>query len=122
MIEFAERLSQVIEARGISQRQICKQADVAQGTLSKYTNPEYTPSNYESLRRIAEALNVSTDYLLGLTNTEIPLADMPMDVQLIVDAYKKMTKDDRELLWALAWKYIAPVDRVFLPIEITHKS
>ena len=122
MIEFAERLSQVLEARGMSQRSICTKAGIAQSTLSKYTQPECTPTNYESLRKLAETLNVSSDYLLGITNSEVPIPDMPMDVQLIINAYKKMTKDDRDLLWALLWKYIAPVDREFLPISITQKS
>jgi transcriptional regulator with XRE-family HTH domain len=55
--------------RGLSQRELAKILNVAPSTLAMYELNKREP-NYETLTKIADYFQVSTDYLLG-RNKEI---------------------------------------------------
>ena len=59
-----ERLKSARKATGISQKDIAKKLFISQQAYAKYETGAATP-NPETLKRIAEIFNVSTDYLLG---------------------------------------------------------
>lgn len=66
-----ERLKSARKATGISQKDIAKKLFISQQAYAKYETGAATP-NPETLKKIAEFFNVSTDYLLGnnLKNNE----------------------------------------------------
>lgn len=64
-----ERLKSARKAMGISQKDIAKKLFISQQAYAKYETGAATP-NPETLKRIAEIFNVSTDYLLG--NNQVP--------------------------------------------------
>src|SRR5262245_34607018 len=55
------------EALGISQRELARRCGISEAQISKYEKGTIDPSA-TYLKNIAEVLNVSTDFLLGLTN------------------------------------------------------
>ena len=76
MENFGKRLREIREKRGLSQLQLAKtiaKIGVVQGykvdTIGKYERGEVFPSAYK-LHDICIALNVSADYLLGLSDKE----------------------------------------------------
>ena len=72
MYMFATRLNELMENKGIYQFQMSIDTDIPTGSISKYRNGRNEPSA-TNLNKIAEYLEVSTDYLLG--NTENPTTD-----------------------------------------------
>ncbi len=57
------RLKEVLQEKHVSQGQLSRGADVALNTVRKMANePNYTP-NANTLRKIADYLGVSMDYL-----------------------------------------------------------
>lgn len=70
---FAARLKAAMELRGKSQANLAKQANLSAQTISYYINGERLP-NTDVLKKIAKALEVSADYLLGIA--KYPSADM----------------------------------------------
>ena len=75
---FASRLRELMEERGVTQGDIAAVTGRSRQTVSQYVNGISEPG-YDNLVNIAVALNVSTDYLLGLSeiksiNPEITLA------------------------------------------------
>ena len=64
---FAERLNMAIGQRSVIS--VCKQASVSKTCISRYLNGE-SPS-VKSLMSLALALNVSTDWLLGISQKPI---------------------------------------------------
>ena len=68
---FGERLKQIRIARGISQKIIADNAGVATAQISRYEAGLQSPTE-EVIRRIAQFLGVSADYLLGLTDDPTP--------------------------------------------------
>lgn len=64
---FSNRLRQLRYEKDISQRELAESIGVEQRSISKYETEESEP-NFKKLIKMAEFFNVSTDYLLGLTD------------------------------------------------------
>lgn len=62
-----ERLKLVRKERGFTQDDLAKKVNTQKTTISNYETGYSTPSN-EMLIDLAQALNVSSDYLLGLSD------------------------------------------------------
>lgn len=71
MENFNERLRDLRESQNLTQTQLAKKLLIDQRSLSFYELGKYEP-NIDTLKRIAVFFNVSTDYLLGLTDIEKP--------------------------------------------------
>lgn len=72
-VELGERILRLRAARGWSQREFARRVGVAsKSVISYYELGERFPS-YETLIRLADVFNVSTDYLLRGTDTDIRL-------------------------------------------------
>lgn len=63
---FSEKLQQATFDSGLTNTEICKRARVDRGTLYNCISG-YMPIS-DKLARIAAVLNISTDYLLGLSD------------------------------------------------------
>lgn len=65
---FSERLLQATYDSGLTHSEICRRAKIDRSSLYYYTTGHMPISS--KLARIALVLNVSTDYLLGLSNVK----------------------------------------------------
>jgi transcriptional regulator with XRE-family HTH domain len=61
---FPERLRAAREKRGLSQGELAARAGLQASAISHFETGSRKPS-FDNLRRLADALNVTTDYLLG---------------------------------------------------------
>lgn len=66
---FSARLSAIRKERSMSQEEFSKKTGVSRVGLIRYESGDRLP-NIEILQRIAAALNISADYLIGNTDTE----------------------------------------------------
>lgn len=65
MVEFANRLRQLRKDRTLTQQQLAELIGVKNGVISFYELGDRTPSP-AVLRKLALALHVTSDYLLGI--------------------------------------------------------
>lgn len=95
---FAERLRDARERlRGLTQAQLAEKTGLPSTSISHFENPEGTRKpSFDNLRRLANALQVTTDYLLGRSNDHVgmPVADDALyrDVQNLTDADKEFAQ------------------------------
>ena len=61
---FKERLKSARELRELKQAELAKKADMPPSSVAHFESGSRKPS-FATLRRLANALDVSTDYLLG---------------------------------------------------------
>lgn len=61
---FAARLKAVRESRGLSQSDLAEKTGLQPSAVSHFETGGRSPS-FENLRRLADALSVTTDYLVG---------------------------------------------------------
>jgi len=63
-MNFANRLKHIREDKGIKREQIAKEIGTSAAIIGRYERGERTPS-IDIAKNIAQALNVSLDYLVG---------------------------------------------------------
>ncbi len=65
MNTFAEKLKELREEKGLSQRVLSKELGFSQAAIARWENNIQTP-NIDVAIAVAKYFNVSTDYLFGL--------------------------------------------------------
>ena len=74
MQDFSERLKRLRKSRGLKQYQMADSLNIHRSTYTKYeTARSYPP--LELFRDLCISLNVSSDWLLGLTDDEQIVCD-----------------------------------------------
>jgi transcriptional regulator with XRE-family HTH domain len=95
---FAKRLRDARERlRGLTQAQLAEKTGLPSTSISHFENPKGTRKpSIDSLRRLAIALDVTTDYLLGRSNDHVgmPVAEdaLNRDIQNLTDADRKFAQ------------------------------
>lgn len=97
---FTERLKSARNLRGLSQTQLADEAKLPQSSVSHFEAGDRKPS-FDNLRRLATALNVTTDYLLGRADSPDAsgtAARIHRDMHKLSSHDLKLTEDFVELL------------------------
>ena len=99
-----ENLKNIRDKRNVTQVRLSMAIDVSQETISAYESGKSMPSA-ETLIRIADFLNTSTDYLLGRIKEDIPLSQIMKEkvdenINQLLNNYSKLNpKQKEDLLW-----------------------
>ena len=88
---FPQRLRRARDIRGLDQARLAAKAGLPASSISHFEVGSRKPS-FENLGRLANALNVTTDYLLGRAND--PEANAEADP--IYRDFKNRSEEDRE--------------------------
>lgn len=76
-ITLQERLKDLRVAHNLNLEELAKLTDISKSTLGNYENDDYKEINHGNLVTLAQFYNVSTDYLLCLTeNKNHPNTDL----------------------------------------------
>lgn len=97
MNAFITRFGDLLLEEGRQQKEICKDLGISPQKLSKWKTG-YSEPNFDDLAMLAEYFDVSTDYLLGITDddesprlpTPAPAA-LPLDESELLKAYRKLS-------------------------------
>lgn len=90
---FAERLRICREQRGFTQADLATASRLQPSAISHFEAQTRRPS-FENLRRLANALEVSTDYLLGRTDK---IESVGATTDALYRDLSKLTADDQDL-------------------------
>lgn len=106
---MASRIKEVRESRHVIQEIVANEIGVTQQAFSKYER-DITNIKVDVLIKLAEYFNVTTDYLLGLSDVKRDLqrqVEMNKDLDEyyeLVEAFKSLDEYDKELLWNIVQK------------------
>ena len=96
-----------MDRRRITGRELAAGAGTTEATVSRYLSGARSPENFEILARTAEFLDVSADYLLGLTNNPFQKGSLPVEVKELLARYIRASDADKKIIWAVLEKYRA---------------
>ncbi len=100
---FSKRLQELRDERDLSQEELAKKARLQASAISHFETGARKPS-FDNLRRLADALETTVDYLMG--RTDAPDAALAAGDQLYRD-FEKLTDHDR----AIARDFMATLAR-----------
>ena len=81
---FAPRLRQAMADAHLTQAELSRRSGIDKASISLYLNGRYQPKA-EKLRALADALDVSSQWLAGLA--EAPAADAPLPLPVVCGAF-----------------------------------
>lgn len=101
-MSIGERLESLLEDWDLTQKQLAQDLHIEASTLNGYIKGKRCP-DYDTLICMAEYFDVSTDYLLGLTNTR-RRPEEPANVREseLVGIYRDMLPENQDLLYEQA--------------------
>jgi transcriptional regulator with XRE-family HTH domain len=100
------RIKQLREKRGLIQEILAAELGITQQMLSKYER-DVTLIKVDILKKIATYFNVTTDYLLGVSDVKRDLQrQMKMNETLdeyydLIEIYKDLDAYDKEMIWSI---------------------
>lgn len=100
------RIKQLRENRGLIQEILASELGITQQMFSKYER-DVLCIKVDVLKKIAEYFNVTTDYLLGISEVKRDLqGQMKMNKTLdtyydLIEIYKGLDEYDQELVWSI---------------------
>ena len=100
------RIKQLRENRGLIQEILASELGITQQMLSKYER-DVLCIKVDVLKRISEYFNVTTDYLLGVSEVKRDLqGQMKVNKTLdtyydLIEIYKGLDEYDQEMVWSI---------------------
>lgn len=89
LLIVGERLRELRKSRAYSRRELAEALEIGEANIQRYEAGE-SDAISENVIKIARHFNVSTDYLLGLTNTPASLAnDLTLDELAALAAWRR---------------------------------
>jgi len=101
-MDIGTRLNELIKTKGITQKDLALELNVASSTIGNYVNNNRLP-NLDILCQMATYFNVSTDYLLS---GKLDNADTESESTLL-QIYRSLSPDRQKILIEIAqllWK------------------
>lgn len=92
----------------LTQKKLAKQLGISQKTVSSYERGKCIPP-IDILKKLAETFNVTTDYLLGITDehfdkNSLKIAVEPKEYRLL-SIFRKLDSDYKDIIWGEILKY-----------------
>ena len=103
---MGSRIKQLREKRGLIQEILAAELGITQQMLSKYER-DVTLIKVDVLKKIAAYFNVTTDYLLGVSDVKRDIkGQMKVNETLdayydMVEVYKDLDLYDQEMIWSI---------------------
>lgn len=100
------RIKQLRENRGLIQELLASELGITQQMLSKYER-DITLIKIDILKKIAKYFNVTTDYLLGISDVKRDLqGQMKVSKTIdeyydLIEVYKGLDEYDQEMVWSI---------------------
>lgn len=100
------RIKELRESRRLIQAILASELNITQQSLSKYER-DITTIKIDVLKKIAKYFNVTTDYLLGVSDVKRDLqGQLKMNKDMdeyydLIEVYKGLDKYDKEMVWSI---------------------
>jgi transcriptional regulator with XRE-family HTH domain len=92
--QVSERLEAILQEKNIKQKDLAANIGVTEVTISRYLNDERKP-HLDIIIKMAEYLGVSTDYLLGMTESTQPAGNSSVIIEGHLEEDLLKAKDKR---------------------------
>ena len=111
MSMFSSRLKEAIALRGVTQKWLASHSQTTEATISRYLNEKASPALLIILGNLAKALNVSSDFLIGVSNLPDSKDTITVEEKVLLNIWKNVSDYDKRVVYAVLDKYLTEQDR-----------
>ena len=117
-LSVGENIRKVRTIRNISRKELAEKLNLSISAIQKYENGTVSPT-IDTLVKISEALNVTIDYLLGISN----ILNLD-DGKIINEEFEKLNKSDIKKEEVMEWltKFVLDNTDEFADVMIEHMN
>lgn len=98
--DFGQKIKAIMKQRGITQTWLAQKTGITEATLSRYVNGSRKPQA-DTAASIAEALDLSLDYLMGITCSPAPIKNLSTEESIMLSAFDKAGTRDRKIIFGV---------------------
>ena len=98
--DFGRKVKKIMKQRGITQAWLSQKTGVTEATLSRYVNGSRKPQA-DIAAAIAEALDVSLEYLTGITGCPAPIKTLSTEETIMLSAFARASARDRKIIFGV---------------------
>lgn len=98
--DFGRKVKHIMKQRGISQSWLAKKTGTTEATLSRYINNSRKPQS-DIAAKIAEALDISLDYLMGISGFPAPIKTLSTEESIFLSAFARASARDRKIIFGV---------------------
>ncbi len=109
-----DNIKHVMSVRGYSQAWLCEKTGIPSATISRYITGRHAP-NLDYIMKIATAMNVSVDYLLGLTVSTKPGENVEPEIKTFINGYERADAHTKKMLWMMLEPFLTNEEKVSVP-------
>lgn len=103
---FAQRLRTIMHDRNLSQVELSRIAKCSEATVSRYLSEQTYLPTISVLMNLSRELNVSIDYLMGLTTIPTIRREEEEFGYILYECYGRATARDKQLVGVILNEYL----------------
>jgi len=108
---FADRLRETMDMRGMTQAQLAAASNQKEPTIHRYLKGKNKSPQIDILVKMASALHVSADFLLGITDQPNGSYDLSVEEDILLSSYRKADDDHKTIIWSALSLYLTDSQR-----------
>lgn len=93
-----DNMRDIMKQKGYTQQWLSAQTDIPDATISRYLSGVHNPK-IEYVARMAEAMGVSVDYLLGLSTSSVPDEPPSSEIRALIAGYERADAHTKKMIW-----------------------
>lgn len=107
-----DNLRDIMRQRGVTQAWLAVNTDIPEATISRYLSGVHSPK-IEYIAKMADAMSVSVDYLLGLSLSSIPDQPPSPETRALIAGYGRADAHTRKMVWMQLDLFLTEEEKVF---------
>lgn len=98
---FKENLKDELLYKGISSKELSLLTGISQGSISNYLKENSSIPSADVAVKIANALNVSVEYLVSGRNSQVNVKEYSTEIKIISDKMEKLSTHEKKIIASL---------------------
>lgn len=113
-----DNMKDVMKTKGYTQQWLSAQTDIPDATISRYLSGIHNPK-IEYVARMAAAMGVSVDYLLGLSTSSVPNEPPSPEIRALIAGYERADPHTKKMIWMQLELVLTDEEKELLPQQST---
>lgn len=124
-VDFAkvlrDNMRDIMKQKGYTQQWLSTQTDIPDATISRYLSGVHNPK-IEYVARMADAMSVSVDYLLGLSASSVPDEPPSPEIRTLISGYERADAHTKKMIWMQLDLVLTDEEKEFAPKQSSERK
>lgn len=116
-----DNLRDLMKQKGITQAWLAEKTEITEATISRYLSGVHSPK-IELVAKMAGAMGVSVDYLIGLSSSTIPNEPPSPEVRALIAAYARADAHTKKMVWMQLDLYLSDEEKALAPQQSSEQK